>query len=175
VGSGEPRPTAEIVPDVLAVLDGTTRLTNEEGALGGEGGAVVRPALDVLSMQPLLGRPSAVRYIPRGPNADGEERDDLIAVSAFDGDALYLFTPAGDDVRPVARFELEAKAASGRGVGEGPFAVEVVERNGSLFLLAANFFDHSISVFDVSAVDPAGFKQIAKVQNETSEAADANR
>ena len=166
VGSGDPRPTADGVPDVLAVIDGGSRLTNED-AQGGQ--AVVRPALDVLSMEPLLGRPSAVRYIPRGPSATGEAREDLLAVSAFDGDVLYIFAPTGQGVRPVARFELDTKSPDTNGVGEGPFALEVVERNGRTFLLAANFFEHSISVFDVSAASPTDFTQVAKVQNETIE------
>jgi hypothetical protein len=175
VGSGDPRPGFEGVADVLAVLDGTAILTNEHTSNDLVGESVVRPSLDVVSVEPLLGRPSAVRYVARGPDALGNARDDLVVVSAFDGDALYIFVPTPEGARPVARIELDTRSSDQQGVGQGPFSIEVLEREGRILLFVANFFEHSLSVFDLSAASPSDFWQVAKVQNETIDTTDIRR
>ncbi|MEC9465514.1 MAG: hypothetical protein VX834_07005, partial [Myxococcota bacterium] len=159
---------------VLAVLDGASVVTNEHSEGLDSGVPVIRPSLDLLFIEPLMGRPSDVKYMVRGPTADGTERDDLILVSSFDGDALHVFTPTRQGARLAARVELASKSSNGEGVGRGPFAVEVVERQGRSLVFVTNFFEHSVTVFDFSAVHPSDFSQVAKVQNETIEISDSS-
>ena len=152
-------------PDSLVVLNAELVTVSERLSDGSYRTDSVRPSYDVLSVMPLHGRPTGVAVIER----DGA--DDLIAVSSFEENLLYLFSAAGDSLRLEHRFELDTGASEAGGIGTGPFQVHHVRRTAETFpeykdlIVVANFSDHSLSVLDVTPQNPTDFSVIAKVQN----------
>ncbi|MEE8409712.1 MAG: hypothetical protein V3T05_08910 [Myxococcota bacterium] len=149
-------------PDSLVVLDATLE-TVEEVQADGTILRVARPRYDLLSAAAIPGRPADVVYLPR---ATDDPDDDLVAVGSFDENAVYLLTVIGDDLQLVGRLE---------GVGQGPFSLLPVRRNGRDLLIVAAFYDHALSIFDLTAKAPTAARQVAFIQSEETEPVDRAR
>jgi hypothetical protein len=97
--------------------------------------------------------------------ADGEE---VIAVTGFDNNKLSIFSSDGDVLRLDMRWDLDTDGTTSVGIGEGPVAIEHTQKDGKDLLLVLNFFDHSLSVFDVSADSANDYTLLMKVHNESN-------
>ncbi|MBT6489716.1 MAG: hypothetical protein HOK97_08140, partial [Deltaproteobacteria bacterium] len=79
---------------------------------------------------------------------------------------LSLFSSDGDVLRLDMRWNLDSDGTTPTGVGEGPVALEYTQRGGKDLLLVLNFFEHSLSVFDVTANSANDYTLLMKVNNE---------
>lgn len=120
---------------------------------------ILRPGMTVTHTSILNGRGTDVRAFVK---ADGQE---LVAVTAFDQNRLFLFSVQGDVLRLETRLDLDKHDLSPVGVGQGPVAIEYLYRDGRDILLVLNFYDHSLSVLDISSPDVAGYKLLTKVKH----------
>lgn len=99
------------------------------------------------------GQPSGLTYIERtsGP--------DLLAVAAFDDDALFILSVTGDSLRVDRRIDR---------VGQGPYDILRVHRGGRDLLLVTAFFDHAVAIIDITPADPQRFSLLGHLRNPDS-------
>ncbi len=109
-----------------------------------------RPNYDIASALPVGGRLGKTLYIRR----DG---GDILAVAAFDDDAVYFLSVKDASVQLITRYE--------EGIGRGPYGLAETSYNGKRYLLVPSFVDHSVSIIDIDGRDPARFKTVARVYN----------
>jgi hypothetical protein len=93
---------------------------------------------------------SDVVYIPR-PNSD------LIAVTSLAQDAVYFFDPSYQDLQLVHRLQLQA--------GQGPVGLLHVTQNGKDYLLVSTFFDHGLTLIDISAATFTDFAVLTSLHD----------
>lgn len=95
---------------------------------------------------------SDVVYVPR-------QTSDLVVVTSLSQDALYFFDPSYSDLQLVHRITL--------GAGQGPVGLLPVQVNGKEYLLVSTFFDHGLSVIDISATNYTDFKILTSFHDES--------
>lgn len=81
---------------------------------------------------------------------------DLLVVASLSQDTLYFLAPQGDSVRLVHRME-------GDNVGHGPFAMVHTNYRGRDYLFVTTFFDHGVTVIDITEARPSAFKRLARI------------
>jgi hypothetical protein len=122
-------------PDGVVVLDTSLEAT-QEAVPGQAQPQLTAPRYDVLDFVPTEGQPQGLLYLARPAG-------DLLAVTSFKNDMLFLLSARAGALLPAARVD---------NVGAGPFAVADVDRGGGThWLLVATFFDHGLSVIEVPA------------------------
>lgn len=155
-------PGTDSFANSLVRLDARLERATEQDSTGEWDDNVLRPAMTVKDTVLLDGRATDVKAFMK---ADGQE---VIAVTGFDNHKLSLFSSDGDVLRLDMRWDLDSDETSPVGVGEGPVALEYTQRDGKDLLLVLNFFDHSLSVFDVSADSANDYTLLMKVHNEAN-------
>lgn len=93
---------------------------------------------------------SALAYLARPSGA-------LVVASSFVRDTLYFFADLGDRLALVHRMRLP--------VGRGPAAMLPVTVDGRTYLLVSTFFDHGLTLLDVSSDNVSDFRLQARVQD----------
>ena len=93
---------------------------------------------------------SALAYLTR-PSGN------LVVASSFVRDTLYFFADLGDRLTLVHRLHLPA--------GRGPAAMLPVTLEGRTYLLVTTFFDHGLTLLDVSSDNVSDFRLQARVQD----------
>ncbi len=99
---------------------------------------------------------SDVVYVPRATS-------DLVVVTSLTQDALYFFDPTDQDLQMVHRMTLAA--------GQGPVGLLPVQVGGKDYLLVSTFFDHGLTVIDISATNYTDFTVLTSIHDETFAAA----
>ena len=155
-------PGTDSFANSLVRLDATLQRATEQDGQGEWDTDVLRPAMTVKDTVLLDGRATDIKAFQK---ADGEE---VIAVTGFDNNKLSIFSSDGDVLRLDMRWDLDTDGTTSVGIGEGPVAIEHTQRDGKDLLLVLNFFDHSLSVFDVSADSANDYTLLMKVHNETN-------
>ncbi len=146
-------------PDGVVVFDSSLQGFEETDGQGVRS-TVVRPRYQVLGAAPAPGRPTGIVYLPRAGGAD------LLAVSSLEEDAVFLYAVNAAELQLVGRLD-EA--------GLGPYGVTHVSRNGRELLLVSGFFDHTLSVIDVTAASPLDFRVLARLRSSETPAAEESR
>ena len=95
---------------------------------------------------------SDVVYIPRGSS-------DLVAVTSLAHDAVYFFDPSYQDLQLVHRLDLRR--------GQGPVGLLPVTQGGKNYLLVSTFFDHGLTVIDISAANYTDFAVLTSLHDES--------
>lgn len=95
---------------------------------------------------------SDVVYVPRATS-------DLVVVTSLVQDTLYFFDPSLADLQLIHRMALPA--------GRGPVGLLHVQSAGKDYLLVSTFFDHGLTVIDISATHTADFKVLASIHDDT--------
>lgn len=95
---------------------------------------------------------SDVVYVPRATT-------DLVVVTSLVQDTLYFFDPTLDDLQLIHRIALKR--------GQGPVGLLHVQVDGKDYLLVSTFFDHGLTVIDISATHTADFKVLASIHDDT--------
>ncbi|MEZ4270374.1 MAG: hypothetical protein R3C68_02710 [Myxococcota bacterium] len=139
-------------PESVVILD--TSLESVQVRSGGVNFYEQRPMYRPIGALSLRGRPSALVYLPR------TEGPDLLAVSSFADDAVFILSVQGETFQVEQRIDR---------VGLGPYDIIAVQRAGRSFLLVSTFFDHGLAVIDVSSSAPENFRRIAHVQSARTE------
>ncbi|RYF03017.1 MAG: hypothetical protein EOO40_12665 [Deltaproteobacteria bacterium] len=97
-------------------------------------------------------RPSQVVYVQRG-NANS----DLLAVSSLARDAIFFFEPSEGALKLAGRFALAR--------GQGPFDLMHVAADGKDYLFVTTFFDHGLTVLDISSAAYGDFRLAASLHD----------
>jgi hypothetical protein len=95
--------------------------------------------------------PTSVLYL----GERGASENDLVAMTSASQDTLYFFTPQGNRLQLVQRVALPN--------GAGPFDLTRVKRNGKDLLLVTTFFDHGLSIIDITPSQPSQFSVAATI------------
>ena len=95
---------------------------------------------------------SDVVYIPRA-------NSDLIAVTSLAQDAIYFFDPSYQDLQLVHRMDLAR--------GQGPVGLLHVVQDGKDYLLVSTFFDHGLTVIEISAANYTDFAVLTSLHDES--------
>lgn len=108
--------------------------------------------INLQSALPLEGRPTSLAYVDR------QQHGDLIAAASIDGDTVFLLTVVGNDLRLIYRLD-------GDEIGEGPITVTHARWQEHELLLVGTFYDHGVSVFDVTSNNPLEFEHLVHVRD----------
>jgi len=155
-------PGTDSYANSLVRMDARLERTTVQETDGSWNQDVLRPAMTVTETVLLDGRATDVAVFAK---ANGQE---VVAVTGFDNNKLSLFSSSGDALVLETRWDLDTDGTSALGVGEGPVALRHTFRDGKDLLLVLNFFDHSLSIFDISAQSASDYQLVMKVQNETN-------
>lgn len=152
-------------PDGVTVLDAEPQRVIEVDVFGdpiidpqtGEPRFTEVPRYVPIGAITIPGRPSGMAYVPRTTGFD------RLAVASFDSDSVFILSVLGDSLRLDRRLE---------GVGAGPFYVEYLRVDGRDLLFVSVFFDHGLTVIDVTPEDPQDITVLGMVRNLQQEAPD---
>lgn len=142
--------------DALLILSTSLQTVEQKDDVGNYV-LVQRPSFAPLGALALGRSPSGLTYVDR------QGAPDLVAVSCFDDDLLYIFEVEGGTARLVSRLG---------DLGRGPFAVRYLRTQGRDWLAVSVFFDHALSIVDVSSTSPDNFGLIAKLKSPETKAAE---
>ena len=146
-------------PDSVVALDAGLQAV-EEQQLDGSFLVVKRPRYRVVGAAAVPAKPGGVVHIDRlaGP--------DLVIVASFMQDTLYVLAADAEGLTMVGRIDE---------VGVGPFALAHVRRGTRELLLVTTFFDHGLSVYDITAPAPAAFHRLAHLRSDAVPATEESR
>ncbi|OGQ89677.1 MAG: hypothetical protein A2289_09580 [Deltaproteobacteria bacterium RIFOXYA12_FULL_58_15] len=156
-------------PDSVVMFD-TRLVVVQEPRADGTVFPVSRPLFDVISAIALPGRPTGIHYIPRS------EGPDLLAVTTFEDDVIFFLSVYAAELRMAGRIDYRNLPGSeGEAVGLGPYALAHASRSGRELLLVTTFFDHGLSVFDITATESNGFTLLGHIRSDKTPVAEEAR